>query len=200
MKNEVEEIQAELSGLAARREALRADLASATEAARDATDKIIGGASATAALIATGGAKAVLQDALAAIVARIEPLQNKLDAAKEAAEEAERAANYEAALKAYDAATISTAQLIREFATGNAPAIQALDAARSAVYGAEKAMIRAGERPHYQASALEYARPCGDVRPFLKHLADYLSGATYVTLSTPPAPPHAQDLSRAGID
>jgi chromosome segregation ATPase len=198
-KTEAEEIQSELSGLAARREALRADLQSATEAARDATDKIIGGASATAALIATGGARAALQDALAAIAARIDPLQTKLDAAKEAAGEAERAENYAGALAAYDEATAQVARLIREFTEVNAAALQAVDAAHSAVHGAENEMTRADERPHYRASALEYPRPSGDVRPILAQLQDYLQNKTYASVSTPTAPEHTRDLSKAGI-
>jgi chromosome segregation ATPase len=200
MNNEVEEIQSELGTLAERRDKIAADLASATEAATAATQAIADGASATAALIATGGAKTILQNAYAALVAKIKPLESKLDAAKEAAGQAERAENYEAALKAYDSATAEAARLVKEFATGNAAALQSLEAARSAVHGAENAMSRAGERPHYRASALEYSRPCGDVRPFLKHLEDYLQGKTYVTLSAPADPEHARDLSKAGID
>jgi chromosome segregation ATPase len=199
MKNEVEEIEAELSTLSTRRETISADLASATAAAREATQAIVNGASATAALIATGGAKAVLQDALAAIVARIEPLQNKLSTAKADAEKVERAANYEAALKTYDGATLEVAALIKEFSTGNAAALQALDAAHSAVNHAEREMIRAGERRYEQTGALQHRRDCGDVRPFLAHLQDYLQGKTYASVSAPTEPAPARDLSKAGI-
>ncbi len=197
MKNEVEEIQSELGTLAERRDKIAADLASATEAATAATQAIVNGASATAALIATGGAKTILQNAYAALVSKIEARQKDFDAAQQAAEKASRAENYEAALKAYDAATIAAATLVREFA--KADALQAVETALGAVNHAENELKRADERPLWKASALEYPRPCGDVRPFIVHLQDYLQGKTYATLSAPPDPKPARDLSKAGI-
>jgi chromosome segregation ATPase len=199
-RKEIQKIETELETLTARRAAIAADLASATEAATAATEAIIGGAGATASLINAGGIKAVLQAAYDGIVAKIKPLESKLDAAKEAAGQAERAENYEAALKAYDAQTVEMARRIKEFATGNAAEIAAFAAAQSAVGHCEREMIRAGERRHEQTGALQFRRDCGDVRPILKHLDDFLNSKTYVTLSSPAAPVHAQDLSKAGID
>ncbi len=199
MKNEVEEIQSELGTLTARRDKIADDLASADTAARDATEAIASGAAVTASHSTARGVKAVLQDAYAAIVAKIETLQADQSAALEAAEKAERAKNYDSALKEYDTATTEIARIIREFAQANAPVIQALDSARTAVGHCERSMIRAGERRIEQTGALQFRRDCGDVRPFLKHLDDFLNNKTYVTLSSPAAPVHAQDLSKAGI-
>jgi chromosome segregation ATPase len=199
-RKEIQKIETELETLTSRRDKLSADLASAIEAETAATEAIASGAAVSASHSTARGVRAVLQDAYAAIVSKIEARQKDFDAAQQSAEKASRAENYEAALKAYDAQTLKMARRIKEFATGNAAEIAAFAAAQSAVGHCEREMIRAGERRVGQNGALQFRRDCGDVRPILSQLDDFLNNKTYVTLSAPDAPVHAQDLSKAGIN
>jgi chromosome segregation ATPase len=183
--NTPESLEAQLAQKRARLEELESQCDAADLEAEAATAAMIDGSADADRLSKSRAQRDALASAYKQLEAQIASLESSLEVAQAATGKAERAENLKLALTAYQEATIKTDQLLREFVAANAPALQELQNAAANVHRAEHAQFRENERTHWQSSALEHKQPCGDVRPILAHLNDYLAGKAYISLYAP---------------
>jgi uncharacterized coiled-coil protein SlyX len=203
--NTPESIEAQLAQKRARRDEIKAQMEAATDEVKAATAAVIDGGDASL-LTQTRASLDALNSAVKEIENQISALEESLQAAREDFEKESALKATAVALEEYDAATLAFQGALRQFmASGKGEAVlQAVSLVRQC----EQAELRAGFRPKWKASVLEYPRACGNAEIIVGQICAHISGTQYATSDIPagkrteyadefPAP--IAQLSKAGI-